>query len=129
MSNETNAEFKVVPMPDKPGRFIIIELEGGVVIDDAQGYGYKSVRNAYKAGWYKFRGGKAKVDSGKAWWKKHADFAEELEDPLFFLEKQVGHGEISRSDANERRREIVRDMAAERGLNDYRDEYLSSLRF
>lgn len=129
MANETNVEFKVVPMPDTPGRYIIIEAEGGVVLDDAQGYGYRSARNAYRAGWYKFKGGKAKDDAGKAWWKKHAEFAAELEEPMFLIEKQVTHGEIGRKAANELRKSAVRDMAKERGLDDYRDEYLSSLKF
>lgn len=42
-------------------RFVILNLEGNL-IDDAQGHGYNSAAKAYKAGWYKFGGGKAKKD-------------------------------------------------------------------
>lgn len=129
MSEQVETPFKVVPMPDKPGRFIIVESDSGVVIDDAQGYGYKTVRNAYKAGWYKFKGGKAKVVAGKSWWNKHSAFAAALEEPMFFIEKQVGHGEIDRKVANELRISTARDMAKELGLDDYKDEYLSALKF
>lgn len=36
-------------------RYILIDTETGEVVDDAQGYGYKSVRNAYAAYAYKNR--------------------------------------------------------------------------
>ena len=38
-----------------------IEDDDGKVIDDAQGYGYKTYRKAIKAMWYKFQGGREKL--------------------------------------------------------------------
>ena len=38
-----------------------IVAEDGNVIDDAQGYGYRSAMKAQKAMWYKFKGGKQKM--------------------------------------------------------------------
>jgi len=40
-------------------RYVIADDEGKIV-DDAQGYGYKTKRNAYKAMYYQFKGGKQK---------------------------------------------------------------------
>ena len=37
----------------KVERFIIVNIETGEVLDDAQGYGYKTAVNAYKAYGYK----------------------------------------------------------------------------
>lgn len=34
-------------------RYVIIDKDTGELLDDAQGYGYKSVRNAYAAWAYK----------------------------------------------------------------------------
>ncbi len=69
-----SAPFDVVEMYGHPGRFEIVSTETGEII--ANGYGYKSKPNAYKAGWYKFGGGKNKVDSAVAWWRKkeHREF-------------------------------------------------------
>ncbi len=41
-------------------RYVIVD-DNGKLVDDAQGYGYKSKQNATKAMWYKFKGGKQKV--------------------------------------------------------------------
>lgn len=63
--------FEVVDMLGHPGRYEIVDTETGEVVDNANGYGYKSKPNAYRAAWYKFGGGKAKVSSTESWWKKH----------------------------------------------------------
>ena len=39
-----------------------IEDDEGNIIDDAQGYGYKSRKNAAKVLWYKFKGGREKLN-------------------------------------------------------------------
>jgi len=49
--------YKVVSLNDD--RFIIVDSEN-VLVDDAQGYGYKTAQKAYKALAYKFKGGKDK---------------------------------------------------------------------
>ncbi len=38
-----------------------IEDDDGKVIDDAQGYGYKTYQKAIKAMWHKFQGGREKL--------------------------------------------------------------------
>ena len=63
--------YKVVPIQKRievvegffnmETRFIIID-EDGVIVDDAQGYGYKTASKAHKAAWYKFNGGKKKIE-------------------------------------------------------------------
>ena len=66
-------------------RYIIVDIETDKVLDDAQGYGYKSVRNAYAAWAYKNRD-KSKDEERKAkkkhiqqWLKEHNDFTSQLE--------------------------------------------------
>ena len=46
-------------------KYIIINEINGKIIDDAQGYGFKSKQAAYKCYNYKFNGGKEKDDSIK----------------------------------------------------------------
>lgn len=48
------------------------------LLDDANGYGYKTKQNAFKAGWYKFQGGRNKIDDIKSWWKKNKAFSRRL---------------------------------------------------
>lgn len=62
-------------------RFDICDLEGKVM-DNAQGYGYKTAQSAHKAATYKFKGGKQKADAAKAFWREHKEFAKKLSDVL-----------------------------------------------
>jgi hypothetical protein len=70
---------------DSQLRFDICD-EAGKVIDDAQGYGYKSAQSAHKAASYKFKGGKQKADAAKvlakAFWRQNKSFAAQLSDML-----------------------------------------------
>ena len=70
-------EYQVVPLTvNGSPRFVIISVSGEL-LDDAQGYGYKTRQNAEKAAWYKFKGGKEKKEATKRnamiFWKKHPD--------------------------------------------------------
>ena len=47
--------IKVIPMPGRYGRFIVFDELTGEVLDDAQGWGYKSIRKAWAAWTYKNR--------------------------------------------------------------------------
>lgn len=58
-------------------RFDICDLEGNV-IDDAQGYGYKSAQSAHRAAAYRFKGGAKKANTAKAFWRKNKVFGEKL---------------------------------------------------
>lgn len=62
-------------------RFDICDADGKVV-DNAQGYGYKTAQAAHKAAAYKFKGGKQKADAAKAFWREHKDFAKKLTNML-----------------------------------------------
>lgn len=68
---EKETEYKIVSF--KQGRFAIAN-DDGEIIDDAQGYGYKDRQKASKAMWYKFKGGRKKIDLQKkslnSWRKK-----------------------------------------------------------
>ena len=46
-----------------PEGIVITNAATQEVIDNANGYGYKTRQNAEKAGWYKFKGGKSKKDT------------------------------------------------------------------
>lgn len=88
-------DFQIVPrsvkvdldfgMYETETRYDIAD-ESGKVIDNAQGYGYKTFQSAQKAAWYKFKGGKQKTDETKkkalAFWKANKGFGKELNDWL-----------------------------------------------
>lgn len=63
-------------------RFIIIS-EDGEIIDDAQGYGYKTFQSAQKAAWYKLKGGKKKSADLKKqaywFWRTNSNFKQEIQ--------------------------------------------------
>ena len=65
----TEKIYDIIPFKKVPDRFIIVDLNGKL-LDDAQGYGYKSILNAHKAATYKFCGGKDKSDAMKKIAKK-----------------------------------------------------------
>lgn len=49
----------------KEDRYVIVDKVTEKIIDDAQGYGYKTREKASKAMWWKFRGGKENSDNNK----------------------------------------------------------------
>ena len=61
-------------------RYVIVDKDSGEILDDAQGYGYKSAKKAYAAWAYKTRdkskdGEKAeKREHIKKWMKEHKSF-------------------------------------------------------
>ena len=116
------APFDVVEMFGHPGRFEIVDTETGEIIDNANGYGYKSKPNAYKAGWYKFGGGKKKVDSAVAWWRKkeHREFLNWLNDSDFYFAKDYGEDYEKELD------DAAAEYAAEHHIDDYKKEYFKS---
>ena len=74
-------------------RYVVVDQESGEILDDAQGYGYKSKPNAYKAFAYKNRDKskdaliKQKKAAVKAFCKENKDFVEGLEDDAFQIAK------------------------------------------
>ena len=70
-------------------RFVIIDTATGELLDDAQGYGYKSAQKAYAAYGYKTCSPKknSQEQKIKAWWKKHKSLRQILEDAEFYAWK------------------------------------------
>lgn len=97
-----NCNIKVVPMKTKDSydtRFCIIDKDTGEVIDDAQGYGYKTKQKAYAAWTYKTRKisseevrlKEEKTKKIKQWIKEHKSFMNLLEG--YELEIAKGSGD------------------------------------
>jgi len=95
-------------------RFDICDADGKV-IDDAQGYGYKTAQSAHKAAAYKFKGGKQKADAVKKFWRQHKEFARKLSEFLLINFKDPP------SDA-----EIVA-FAAECGVPGFNPKFIKAL--
>ena len=73
------------PGARKVARYVIVDSSTGKIIDDANGYGYKSKQSAYKAGYYKLN--RKKIESNKrivkSFLKSHKDFADNVEWAMF----------------------------------------------
>jgi len=84
-------------------RYAISDLDGKI-IDDANGYGYKTSKSAYLAMKYKFLGGKQKSYSQKKqfrdWIKnpEHKKISKEFNDLLECNFKEIARGETSIND-------------------------------
>lgn len=85
----------------------------GVIIDDAQGYGYKSAKSASKAMWYKFKGGRSKMYSDKSatinYWRDKKKIAQKIFDAL-----ELNFKEISRDEITEE--EIIDEIEKDSGM-------------
>jgi hypothetical protein len=82
-------------------RYVIVD-DDGKIVDDAQGWGYKSKQKAYKAMWYKFDGGKQKVSEKiskkNEFFQKHdglAKFLHKIQENNF---KEIARGEVTDED-------------------------------
>ena len=111
---ETKSQYQVIPLPPKPQvvdsdggcwgeeiRYAIADMQAKVV-DDAQGYGYKSKQNACKAMWYKFQGGKSKTQSiknrARVYWASRKDIAKAIENMLEDNFREISRGEYTTED-------------------------------
>ena len=83
--NEEKKDYEVVPFDD--GRFAI--QKDGVIIDDAQGWGYKTRQAAHKAMYYKLN--KGSIDNENrtvvSFMKKNKSFAKDVESAMFYAVK------------------------------------------
>jgi len=74
-------------------RYCIVDAETGEILDDAQGYGYKSIRKAHAAWAYKTKGPKerAAFDANYKkiwdWLKEHQELLDLLEDEALYCLK------------------------------------------
>lgn len=83
---------KELSEPNNP-RYVIVDIETNEVLDDAQGYGYKSAQNAYAGYDYKNRDKsknakkKQEEQAIRQWWKKHKKLKRDLEYLAFDIAK------------------------------------------
>lgn len=96
--------MKVIPKKNNSGseqRFVIADDDGNIV-NDAQGYGYKSKQKAYKVIWYKFQGGKKKIqqkeEKKRTFFKKYPGLEEFLNNIYEYEYKAIARGEITIED-------------------------------
>lgn len=74
-------------------RYVVVDFNTGAVLDNAQGYGYKTPQKAHAAWGYKNRTPvqKATQESAKKavrkWAKEHRDFMDDMEDLAFRVAK------------------------------------------
>ena len=97
-------------------RFCIVSTETGEVLDDAQGYGYKTAQKAYAAYAYKTRDKSkdkerlAKKNHIKQWMKEHKSFVNAMDTTAFEIAKG-SWGPDDKFDAK-----LVKEMLEEFGL-------------
>lgn len=85
-----NKDIKVIKSEELSSafdnRFIIINIYTGEILDDAQGYGYKTIEKAFAAFYYKNNNKKSDAKKKKAlkrtikrWLDKNEDFKDDIE--------------------------------------------------
>ena len=74
-------------------RYVVIGEATGAIVDDAQGYGYKSAQNAHRAHAYKSMPSKKKRQRDAAkrrverWCAQHPEFMQRVEQSMFYAMK------------------------------------------
>lgn len=104
-------------------RFVIVDTETGEILDDAQGFGYKSAPKAYAAFNYKNKSDKEKLDKMEhyvkvyKWMKAHKRVGRYFDDIAFYSVKYPGEYEpVSVKDAEEIMKEYDVDFFKPRDL-------------
>jgi carboxylesterase type B len=93
-------------------RYVVVDEATGEVVDDAQGYGYKSAQNAHRAHAYKSMPPKKKRQRDAAkrqvqrWCAQHPEFMQHVEQSMFYAMKDGQN--VTEAD--------VRAILAEHGL-------------
>ena len=115
--------YTVVPVERQHAKRYAIADENGEIVDDAQGYGYKTPQNAQKVIWYKFHGGKQKLNARKAaaraFWKTHPEARRAAVRMLEANFKELARGEYTL-------RDIADGLREELGL-EVKEDYLKDL--
>lgn len=82
----------------KGDRYVIVN-DNGKVVDDANGYGYKTYNSAKKAMWYKYGGGKRKKDTAirelDELFQEHSGLEKFIEDFYEMWFKELARGEVT----------------------------------
>lgn len=97
-------------------RFVVISVDTGKILDDAQGYGYKSVRKAWAAWKWKERGcPKPYINPDiKRWFSEHRKFCDDLEYAAFHYIKDMCREE--RETKQIPYDEIIKELLEEYGM-------------
>ena len=99
-------------------RYRIVDTDTGEILDDAQGYGYKTAQKAYAAWGYKNRDKtkdaekEEKKQHIRHWLKQHKQFANAMEEFYFEIECKHSWGPDDRFDAK-----FVQEMLDENNLH------------
>jgi hypothetical protein len=116
------SDYRVEPRQNSD-RFVVVNKEGKVV-EDAQGWGYKSRGAAEKAMWYHFGGGKKKIDSNKEeakkFWASHKEAAKEFNDLFESWVKEICRGEVAE-------KEIIEEVCKKYSIEDIPVKYFDYL--
>ena len=76
--------------------------DSGKIIDNAQGWGYKTEQKANKAMWYKFKGGKQKIqsetDKRRAFFRNHKGLEQFINEIFENNFKEIARGEVTDED-------------------------------
>ena len=78
---------------DYDKRYVVVDEATGEVLDDAQGYGYKTAQNAHRANAYKSMPPKKKRQRDAAkrrvqrWCQEHPDVMQHLDQAMFYAIK------------------------------------------
>lgn len=110
--------YKVVPFRTDgyETRYCVVSAETSEILDDAQGYGYKTIQKAHAAYRYKTRDRskdaekRAKERKIRKWLKEHSDFSSAMDRIAFEIAKG-SWGPDDKFDAK-----LVRQMLKESGL-------------
>jgi hypothetical protein len=113
---------------DLETRYIIIDDTNGNIIDDAQGYGFKSKKAAYKCYYYKFKGGKQKEDETKKLVKqilktaRTLNLIQNLKEILETFEYELFYNVKDYSNDDD-----LRDQADEEAFEEFKDSVIKLL--
>ena len=102
--------MKVVEMKNGYGLRYAIADDNGKVVDDAQGWGYKTKDKASKAMWWKFKNGKKEYDAKAAWWKKHKELWYAIDEFTVTWFKEMMRGEITDEEVDDWCKVKAKDM-------------------
>jgi hypothetical protein len=118
------SDHTIVPMLDTSDRFVIVDKDGKIV-DDAQGWGYKTRDSAAKALWYKLKGGKEKIDSVKLaaqkFWYTNREVAKYLNNLFEMNFKELSRGESTTE-------ELLEEVCKKYSIKEIPSNYVKYLR-
>jgi hypothetical protein len=123
--NHKVIEHYIGEHPSITSRYAIFCKDDNNLLDDCQGYGYKTFEAAKKAGWFKFSSGYKEYSKAKNFWDNNKELVNELRNISFYGFKDG----LSDDEIYCEMLEYCESYCFDNDINEFEEAFLKKIKF